>query len=256
MLCLSGANALSNFRQEQLLKQLRSVDPLFQAVCARFIYFVELETAAGVPVELDSAHLQRLCSLLQADDHYQALSDGWQVNAVPRLGTRSAWSSKASDIAARCGMNAVRRVERGVQYHFQGLEPSSLSQASQDEARRLLHDRMTESLIELPGQQDLLFAVAQPAPLVTVSVLEDGKAALESHNLKMGLALSADELDYLEANFSRLQRNPSDAELMMFAQANSEHCRHKIFNADWTTRQRTAVTIVVRHDPAHPQDIA
>ena len=124
-----------------------------------------------------------------------------------------------------------------------------------DEARRLLHDRMTESLIDLPGQQSLLFDVAEPAPLVTIPVLEEGRAALESHNMQMGLALSADELDYLEANFLRLQRNPSDAELMMFAQANSEHCRHKIFNASWTLDGEPQSTIVVRHDPAHPQDI-
>ena len=130
MLCLSGANALSNFRQEQLLKQLRSVDPLFQAVSARYVYFVELEATEGVPVELDLTHLQRLCSLLQADEHFRTLSAGWQINVVPRLGTRSAWSSKASDIAGRCGMSAVRRVERGVQYHFHDLEPGSLSQES------------------------------------------------------------------------------------------------------------------------------
>ncbi|ASJ74897.1 phosphoribosylformylglycinamidine synthase [Granulosicoccus antarcticus] len=250
MLCLSGANALSSFRQEQLLKQLRSVDALFQAVSARYVYFVQLDVANGVPIELDPVHRQRLSTLLLADDHYQAVGAGWQVNAVPRLGTRSAWSSKASDIVGRCGMSAVKRVERGVQYHFEGLDPSSLSAASIHQARQLLHDRMTESLIELPEQQHLLFEIAPPAPLITVPVLEGGKAALEAHNQQMGLALSSDELDYLEANFSRLQRDPSDAELMMFAQANSEHCRHKIFNANWTLDgkvQEQSLFDMIRH---------
>ena len=234
MLCLSGANALSTFRQEQLLKQLRSVDTLFQAVEARYVYFVQLDSADGQSVEADPAVLQRLCRLLQADEQYHEPESGWQVSVVPRLGTRSAWSSKATDIVRRCGMTEVVRVERGIQYLFSDLGSQELGETSRAQAQALLHDRMTESVIDLSEQLDSLFAIASPAPLVTIPVLEEGRIALEEHNRQMGLALSSDELDYLEQSFARLKRDPSDAELMMFAQANSEHCRHKIFNASWS----------------------
>lgn len=234
MLCLSGANALSSFRQEQLLKQLRSVDTLFQAVEARYVYFVQLDSADGQSVEADPTVLQRLCRLLQADEQYHEPESGWQVSVVPRLGTRSAWSSKATDIVRRCGMTEVVRVERGIQYLFSELGSQEPGEVSRAQAQALLHDRMTESVIDLSQQLDSLFAIASPAPLVTIPVLEEGRVALEEHNRQMGLALSSDELDYLEQSFARLKRDPSDAELMMFAQANSEHCRHKIFNASWS----------------------
>ncbi|NND91539.1 MAG: phosphoribosylformylglycinamidine synthase, partial [Granulosicoccus sp.] len=234
MLCLSGANALSSFRRERLLAQLHSVDDLFQGLTARYIYFVQLDPEMNSRQVFPAEQLSRLAGLLHSDERCQDLGVGWLISVVPRLGTRSAWSSKASDIVRRCGMSAVKRVERGVQYHFAGLESNALSEQGRREVTRLLHDRMTESVIDLPEQQELLFATSSPAPLVSIPVLEQGRAALEVHNAKQGLALSPDELDYLEASFSRLQRNPSDAELMMFAQANSEHCRHKIFNASWT----------------------
>ncbi len=231
MLCLSGENALSAFRQDLLLQQLQALDPSISTVEARFTYFGDLNAGAA---ELDGSALTRLCSLLNSDEHYKAVSTGWQISIVPRLGTRSAWSSKATDIINRCGMDQIKRVERGVQYHVHSTDPSKLSDETRQQIIAQLHDRMTEAVIEVPEQQHLLFQVSEPAPLVSVNVLEEGKAALATHNQQMGLALSSDELDYLEASFSTLQRNPSDAELMMFAQANSEHCRHKIFNADWT----------------------
>ncbi|MGQ7844863.1 phosphoribosylformylglycinamidine synthase [Granulosicoccus sp. 3-233] len=234
MLCLSGANALSTFRQEQLLKQLRSVDTHFQAIEARYVYFVQLDSADDPSVEADPAVLQRLCRLLQADEQYHEPDSGWQVSVVPRLGTRSAWSSKATDIARRCGMTEVVRIERGIQYLFGEPGSQGLADASKRQAEALLHDRMTESVIDLSSDLHRLFAIAEPAPLVTIPVLEEGRLALEEHNRQMGLALSSDELDYLEQSFARLKRDPSDAELMMFAQANSEHCRHKIFNASWS----------------------
>ncbi|MFK8077675.1 MAG: phosphoribosylformylglycinamidine synthase [Granulosicoccus sp.] len=231
MLCLSGENALSAFRQENLLKQLQVVDPSISSVTARFAYFVDL-TEGEKTLEGDT--LSRLSSLLSSHQTYEAVTDGWQVSIVPRLGTRSAWSTKATDIINRCGMSQIKRVERGVQYHFESVDSDAIGSHTRRQLIALLHDRMTEAVIEVPQQQELLFQVFEPAPLVTVNLLEEGKAALEQHNQQMGLALSPDELDYLEASFSTLQRNPSDAELMMFAQANSEHCRHKIFNADWT----------------------
>ena len=177
-------------------------------------------------------------------------SNSLYINVVPRLGTRSAWSSKATDIAQRCGMHNIERVERGIRYQLKGVDSGTVPHDVKDKIARVLHDRMTETIIDLPQQLDMLFATAQPAPLVTVRVLEEGIDALTTHNQSMGLALSPDELDYLDQNFSLLQRNPSDAELMMFAQANSEHCRHKIFNADWSVdgqSQEHSLFGMIRH---------
>jgi phosphoribosylformylglycinamidine synthase len=225
MFCLSGASALSSFRQEQLLTQLRTTTPNLTSVTARYVYFVEGEATKT---------LAKLSALLASEGHYQDSEQGWSVTIVPRLGTRSAWSSKASDIVQRCGMTDIKRVERGVQYHFADIDPSTITGEARHNIVACLFDRMTETELDMATQLDLIFRQSEPAPLVTVDVLGKGRAALDSHNADNGLALSPDELDYLAENFSALQRNPSDAELMMFAQANSEHCRHKIFNADWT----------------------
>ncbi|MDB4222347.1 phosphoribosylformylglycinamidine synthase [Granulosicoccus sp.] len=224
MFCLSGASALSTFRQEQLLTQLRTATPNLTSVTARYVYFVDGEVAET---------LGKLSALLASEDHYQGSEQGWTVTIVPRLGTRSAWSSKASDIIHRCGMTDIKRVERGVQFHFADIEPASVSGEARHNIVACLFDRMTETELDM-NEADLIFRQSEPAPLVTIDVLGEGRAALDSHNSENGLALSPDELSYLEDNFSALKRNPSDAELMMFAQANSEHCRHKIFNADWT----------------------
>lgn len=224
MFCLSGASALSSFRQEQLLSLLRTVAPNISCVSARYVYFVD-----G-----DASHsLVKLSSLLASLDHYQVNDQGWTVTIVPRLGTRSAWSSKASDIVQRCGMTQIKRVERGIQYHFAHINPSSLVGDTRRAIVACLFDRMTEIELDM-READSLFRQSEPAPLITIDVMGKGRAALESHNTDNGLALSSDELDYLTQNFQALRRNPSDAELMMFAQANSEHCRHKIFNANWT----------------------
>lgn len=234
MFCLSGASALSTFRQDQLLTQLRTATPHLNSVTARYVYFVDA-TAPKAGDDSESAKtLTKLSALLTSEDHYQDHDQGLTVTIVPRLGTRSAWSSKASDIIHRCGMTVIKRVERGVQYHFADIDSSSLSTDARHNIVACLFDRMTETELQMATQLDLIFRQSEPAPLVTVDVLGKGRAALDTHNTDNGLALSSDELDYLEENFSRLQRNPSDAELMMFAQANSEHCRHKIFNADWT----------------------
>jgi len=232
MLCLSGANALSEFRQDQLLKQLQQIDPVFSIVAARYVYFVD--QAGGETPDNEKVTLTRLASLLQADPFYQAADEGWLVTVVPRLGTRSAWSSKATDIITRCALESVKRVERGIQFHFSKVDSANLAEATQRAAKALLHDRMTETIMDMVSELPLMFAQADPAPLNRIDVLEQGQSALQTHNKAMGLALSTEELEYLETSFSTLQRNPSDAELMMFAQANSEHCRHKIFNADWT----------------------
>jgi len=153
------------------------------------------------------------------------------VLVVPRPGTISPWSSKATDIAHNCRLEAVRRVERGTAHYLEaesGLDEEALAQAA-----LVLHDRMTQvALLDLDGAARL-FERAAPRPATRVDVLAGGRAALVEANAALGLALSGDEIDYLTESFMALGRNPTDVELMMFAQANSEHCRHKIFNADW-----------------------
>jgi len=147
---------------------------------------------------------------------------------VPRIGTISPWSSKATDIAALCGLKGLIRIERGIAWHITGLTQTQYAGAT-----ALLHDRMTETVLSDTSELARLFDHHKPAPLVTVDILSGGRDALTRANRDMGLALAPDEIDYLLENFLAMGRNPSDAELMMFAQANSEHCRHKIFNADW-----------------------
>ena len=148
---------------------------------------------------------------------------------TPRIGTISPWASKATDIAQNCGIAGVERIERGTAIYLSG----SLNAAERTKWANLLHDRMTESVLSDFQAAEKLFIAHQDQTFETVDILVGGRAALESANKSMGLALSPDEIDYLVENYQQLNRNPSDVELMMFAQANSEHCRHKIFNADF-----------------------
>ena len=146
---------------------------------------------------------------------------------TPRLGTISPWASKATDIAHNCGLNVIERIERGILYSFS----RELSQQEQDSWQTILHDRMTESVLTAVADSAQLFHTTAAKSFTSIDILANGKTALQAANQQMGLALSADEIDYLVENYQQLQRNPTDVELMMFAQANSEHCRHKIFNA-------------------------
>jgi phosphoribosylformylglycinamidine synthase len=190
-------------------------------LAAEHWYFVELETP------LDAAETARLKDLLGIPEQLPAPPPGELLLVTPRLGTISPWSSKATDIARNCGFAAVKRIERGTAFHVNGkFEKSALATR--------LHDRMTESVLDSIAAAQALFHHVAPQPLTRVDILAGGRAALVKANGELGLALSADEIDYLLDNFGKLGRNPTDAELMMFAQANSEHCRHKIFNASWT----------------------
>ena len=226
MLELAGQPALSDFRLEKLTHALRKADARVTRVEARYVYFVDLAAP------LSSQHRERLEALLLSGETAGRLSKGSsRLYVVPRYGTISPWSSKATDIALACDLGAVRRIERGICYalRFNG-NPSrdELLQMS-----RLLFDRMTETVLESSADAKALFQAQDPAGLVTVPVLGSGREALETANRELGLALSDEEIDYLVASYAELQRDPTDTELMMFAQANSEHCRHKIFNADW-----------------------
>ena len=224
---LPGPPAFSAFRCEKLLHSLRLLVPEINALTARYVHFVAAESA------LSSDEQGILHELLTYGPAYQASSaDGNEVLVVPRIGTISPWSSKATDIAHNCGLRKVIRIERGIAYRVQiDAMPEPPKWA---EVQAALFDRMTETVLADAGDCAVIFSGHEPAPMRHVPLLAMGRAALESANSELGLALSPDELDYLAQVFSAAERDPTDAELMMFAQANSEHCRHKIFNAGWT----------------------
>lgn len=226
-----GSNALSSFRTQQLLPALQGVNEKIAGISARFVHLVASETA------LDEALAAKLAGLLTYGDPYSAASEGATIVVSPRFGTVSPWASKATDIAHNCGF-AVKRIERLVEYRITVkhglLSKTVLSTQELDRIAALLHDRMTESAMLDRAQAKELFHALQPAPMDHVDVLGGGKDALVKANTQFGLALAADEVDYLVNAFTTLGRNPTDVELMMFAQANSEHCRHKIFNAQFT----------------------
>ncbi|MDI1300788.1 MAG: phosphoribosylformylglycinamidine synthase [bacterium] len=231
MLILPGSLALSAFRQTRLLRELQILVPAVTAVHARFLHLLETESGGGSAGELGAEAKGRLESLLDYGDAFTARESGELFLVVPRPGTISPWSSKATDIAHNCGLSQVRRIERATAFYIEG-GPFSAEGRSLLAAR--LHDRMTQSVLADVNAASVLFRAEQPRPLSTVDILGGGSAALAKANIEQGFALSADEIDYLVENFQSLKRNPTDVELMMFAQANSEHCRHKIFNAEWT----------------------
>jgi len=231
-----GGNALSAFSAAALLERLRAAVPRIAALCARHVHWAAFD-APPARVERD-----KLAALLDYGEACSAPPAGALVVVMPRLGTVSPWASKATDIARNCGI-ALRRVERVTEYRVAlaggpAQAPADGGAALGDEERAalaaLLADRMTESVAFERAAAARLFEPQPAPPLAQVDLLGRGRAALEAANAEFGLALSDDEIDYLAAAFGRLGRNPSDVELMMFAQANSEHCRHKIFNARFT----------------------
>ncbi len=240
MLILPGSNALSSFRSQRLLNQLQAVLPAITSVQARFIHFVD----SASPLSEDD--LNRMNGLLTygepaLPEHAEGVVEEFVV--IPRFGTISPWASKATDIVHNCGMAHIHRVERGVAYRINlkgGILGTGLGAAKKLDSEQaqavaaLLHDRMTESVLRHPDQAAGLFSSLEAKPLESIDVMGAGRNALEKANTDLGLAMSDDEIDYLLEAFTNAKRNPTDVELMMFAQANSEHCRHKIFNADWT----------------------
>ena len=240
MLILPGSNALSAFRSQRLLTQLQAVAPTVAAVSARYYHFID----AGAPLSTEDT--ERLTAMLTygepvPETQYEGVTEEFFV--IPRLGTISPWASKATDIAHNCGMAHIHRIERGVAFKVvlksgilgTGLgAPKKLEPGALQAVAGLLHDRMTETVLRSADEAGALFTDLEGRPLAAIDVVGRGRQALVDANLEMGLALAEDEIDYLFDAFGRAQRNPTDVELMMFAQANSEHCRHKIFNAEWT----------------------
>lgn len=231
MFQLRGGAALSEFRLQKLLLAAQAQVPEVSKITTVFEHFVDLHTT------LDSEKQAVLAQLLRYGDKADTVDGGQSVGAlllvVPRRGTISPWSSKATDIAHNCGLSEIHRIERGTAYYFSGANDAALSDHQLSLLKPLIHDRMVEQVMDSLDDAEALFMQAEPAPMATVDILGGGRDALVRANIEQGLALADDEIDYLVDNFSALGRNPTDVELMMFAQANSEHCRHKIFNADW-----------------------
>ena len=224
---VEGGSALSPFRARALLARLQAVDPEVTGVSARFVHWVASEQPLADDV---AATVTRLLTYGEAYAGEPAPEGPRTLVVVgPRLGTISPWASKATDIVHNCGID-IRRVERVTEFVVEGVE---LSGEPWGALAAVLHDRMTETALPLREAAEALFEERQAEPMEHVDVLGGGRAALEGANTAYGLALSDDEIDYLAESFTGLQRNPTDVELMMFAQANSEHCRHKIFNADF-----------------------
>jgi len=226
VLPLRGVTALSDFRVEKLLQKAAALGLPEVKLKSEFWYFVGSEKAP------DAATVEKLQALLAAQNVEQTpeAREGLHLFLVtPRLGTISPWASKATNIAENCGLEGIERIERGMAVWLEGR----LNDDEKQQWAALLHDRMTESVLPDFQTASKLFHHLESETFSSVDVLGGGKEALVKANTEMGLALSADEIDYLLENYQALQRNPSDVELMMFAQANSEHCRHKIFNADF-----------------------
>ncbi|HVV67846.1 MAG TPA: phosphoribosylformylglycinamidine synthase [Gammaproteobacteria bacterium] len=287
--CYTSAAALSSFRIQKILQQLQSFQSEIQQIDTHTVYLVETTN------ELNAAENNKLAALLQAfclgrleaqntqvlvaaggmdetgvsidhqpppspDSLEAQLLNTQEVSCLvfPRLGTISPWSSKASDIIQNCGMSQVKRVERGIAYH---IHPgfSQYHEVQRRQLAALLHDPMTESVFFNLAATSSLFDHQSPAPLREIDILNQGKSALTHANSILGLALSEAEIDYLFTSFQKLKRNPTDAELMMFAQANSEHCRHKIFNAAWVIDDRPeehSLFAMIRHTyKQHPEGV-
>lgn len=246
MLQFHGRNALPSFRLQRLLHDLQAIVPQIFNLTANYRYFCTT-TQDLTPDEID-----RLSQLLEATHH---TNSDKVLLVVPRPGTISPWSSTATEIAHYCGLSKIKRLERGIAFELHNQQALTSTETAQ--IKLYIHDRMTEIVLTSISEANALFQHAEPGKLVEIDLLNQGKAALEQANHDMGLALSPDEVDYLANYFERVRRNPTDVELMMFAQMNSEHCRHKIFNADWVIDgqpQSHSLFGMIRHThERHPQ---
>ena len=221
MKIIFGSSALSSFREKRLLDVLQDASGQQLSLQAHFVYLLSCNNACSDDM------LEKIEQILDIPNKGFPEPVGELALVVPRLGTISPWSSKATDILHVCGLQDVNRIERGVAYYLKGAQWDTSN-------LQFIHDRMTESVLKSLDESEKLFIQAEPTPKSIIPLLQEGKEALEKANVHLGLALSSDEIEYLHESYTSLERNPTDIELMMFAQANSEHCRHKIFNASWT----------------------
>lgn len=225
MLILPGSSALPAFRQQQLLEKI----PQLRSITANYLYFIDATALAAEQRE-------QIMTLLCQGEAPAVGNENGDIILVPRQGTQTPWSSQVTEFCQRnLGLTNVARIERGIAYHVELVDGSALV-----DVQEALRDPLTQDVLANVNQAAAHFAVGEPGPLGRVAVIEEGRDALEKANKTLGLALADDEIDYLCERFNELGRNPTDAELMMFAQANSEHCRHKIFNASWLIDDKEA----------------
>ena len=249
MLIIEGGNALSDFRIQNLQRKLHKITSKIDGFSAKFYHFINVTETLS---ETENKHLEALLHYAQSssDSH-----DGLMILIIPRLGTISPWSSKSTDIAHNCGLLKIERIERGTLYQFSLTE--TLNEKEKTNLADLLHDRMTESVCFDLQDAESAFIEEPRRELISVKFNGDAKDTLQHANQAMGLALAEDEIDYLIENYQKLGRAPTDVELMMFAQANSEHCRHKIFNAAWVIdEQPQEYTLfgMIRHTYEHSSE--
>jgi phosphoribosylformylglycinamidine synthase len=248
LLFLRGAPAFSSFRLQGLQQRLAYRLPGMRISTAEYWHFVALRQPLAEGE-------RRQLALLLAERPVDGKASGDLFLVTPRLGTISPWSSKATDIAHNSGLQMIERIERGIAYRIDGGRRKILP-ATREGVAAVLHDRMLETVLDDFAQTSDLFRHVAPRPLALIDLLAGGRDALGEANARLGLALSDDELDYLLELFLAARRNPTDVELTMFAQANSEHCRHKIFNASWIldgqARDETLFGMIRETHAAHP----
>ncbi len=254
MLILRGAPAFSDFRKAKLLADCQAIESGVSRVHGEFVHFVEDR------MPLDEAELAVLDRLLQYGPHHEpGRRRGRLLLVVPRPGTISPWSSKATNIAQSCGLDKIERIERGLAIYLYADDDTPVSEDVAERLKPVVHDRMTQVVFDELEKASALFVHEPPKPLARIDLLGGGREALVRADQELGLALAEDEIDYLVASFEKLGRNPTDVELMMFAQANSEHCRHKIFNASWTIdgedRDKSLFAMIRNTHKMHPEGV-
>ena len=229
---LRGQIAHSEFRLNKFLLELKQKVPDIQHLECQFIHFIHSR------IQLDNHEINQLNTILVSSEQENKTRENKDNNTLilvtPRPGTISPWSSKATDILHNCGLDNILRIERAIEWRLSGTDDYVINNTDIDQIKPLLHDRMTETVMGDIKEAEILFQTSDAEPLETIEILSQGKTVLQQANIKMGLALSETEINYLYEHYIKMDRNPTDVELMMFAQANSEHCRHKIFNARWT----------------------
>ena len=248
---LDASRALSDFRTERLLKKIQKICPEVVTLNSRYIHFVNVDGA------LSSEEFHTLASILDYGEEAIVTASTERFMVIPRLGTISPWASKATDIVHNCGLRKVLRVERGTCYELILKGNAVLKPEEREAVAAVLHDRMTESVVSPDVNPAIVFADAKGKSMQSIDIIGKGREALEKANIELGLALNEDEIQYLIDAFTKLNRNPTDVELMMFAQANSEHCRHKIFNASWTIdgekKDKSLFSMIRETHKAHPE---
>lgn len=248
---LDASRALSDFRTERLLKKIQKICPEVVTLNSRYIHFVNVDGA------LSSEEFHTLASILDYGEEAIVTASTERFMVIPRLGTISPWASKATDIVHNCGLRKVLRVERGTCYELILKGNAVLKPEEREAVAAVLHDRMTESVVSPDVNPTIVFADAKGKSMQSIDIIGKGREALEKANIELGLALNEDEIQYLIDAFTKLNRNPTDVELMMFAQANSEHCRHKIFNASWTIdgekKDKSLFSMIRETHKAHPE---